>query len=132
MPNSASPNEEIEEFREWDIDFRSNYRGPCLLRTVHPATPCNIKSWNHIVGEKFLSLVAPKGKVLYWDIFSGRMLAIQSMVMGKLGRKLVDEITDFKPDPIGIVNDPRCQIKGSCNHHDNKAFERIETPFIFV
>ena len=131
MSNNRSPNEELEEFREWDIEFRSNYRGPCVLKDIDPATTCNYRSWNHIIGEKFLSEIAPKGKVLYWDIFSGKMLGIQSMVKGKLGRKLVHEITDFKPVLIGIVNDPRCQIKGACNYHDNQAFRLIETPSLF-
>ena len=126
-----SPNEEINEFREWDIEFRSNYKGSCLLKSIDPSTRCNIRSWNHIVAETFLSLITTKDKVLYWDIFSGKMLAIQSMVNGKLGRRMVQEIADFKPNLIGIVNDSRCQIKGSCNHHDNKAFELIETPLKF-
>ena len=72
---SSSPNEEIEELRRWDNAFRPNYTGPCLLRATDPATQCNTRRWNHIVGEKFLSVIAPKGKVLYWDIFSGKMLA---------------------------------------------------------
>lgn len=126
-----SPNEEINELRKWDIEFRSNYKGSCLLKITDPSAQCTIRSWNHIVGEKFLSLITTKDKVLYWDIFSGKMLAIQSIVNGKLGRRMVQEIGEFKPDLIGIVNDPRCQIKGSCNHHDNKAFSLIETPSLF-
>ena len=126
-----SPNEEINVFREWDIEFRSIYKGSCLLKSIDPSGHCNVRSWNHIVGEKFLSLITTKNKVLYWDIFSGKMLAIQSMANGQLGRRMVQEIEEFKPDLIGIVNDPRCQIKGSCNYHDNKAFELIETPLKF-
>ena len=126
-----SPDEEIQEFRTWDIQLRSNYTGPCLLRNIDPTRGCNGKSWNHIVARGFLSLITTNRKVLYWDILSGRTLALQSMVGGRTGRKLVEEIDDFKPDCIGIVNDPRCRIKGACNYHDDKAFELIETPSDF-
>lgn len=64
-------------------------------------------------------------------MFSGKVLAIQSMIKGELGKKLVHEITEFEPVPIGVVNDPRCQIKGACNRHDKRAFELIETPILF-
>ena len=44
-----------------------------------------------------------------------------------LGRKLVQDIKDFKYSKFGI-DDLRCSIKGACNPHDHAAFEAIETP----
>ena len=71
------------------------------------------------------------GHIQYWDIFSGKMLGIQSMGGRKIpGERLPQDITEFEPSKFGIDNF-HCQIQGACNKHDHKAFETVETPKLF-
>ena len=126
------PHEQIAALGEWDRRFRGCYGGECLLRDILPNESCSDLSWNHIIGREFLREVKSKdNQILYWDMFSGKMLAIQSMGTNKLpGERLLEEINEFRPSKVGIDN-IRCQIKGACNRHDHKAFEPIETPIQF-
>ena len=115
-----------------DKILRSRYRGECLLKAILPEQPCTKLVWNHTIGREFLRKVTSKnGHIQYWDIFSGKMLGIQSMGSGKIpGEKLPQGITEFEPSKFGIDNF-HCQIQGACNRHDHKAFETIETPNLF-
>ena len=103
-----------------------------MLKDILPNEPCTDLAWNHIIGREFLREITSKdNQILYWDQFSGKILAIQSMGTKKLpGERLLEEINEFRPSKVGIDN-KRCQIKGACNRHDNKAFEQIETPILF-
>ena len=131
MEKLPPTDEAIKKLAKWDKQLRFGYRGDCLLKDYAPTVDCTKWGGNHIVGETFLSLIAQESHVLYWDIFSGRMLALQSMIDGKTGRKLPQEISDIRPHCVGIASDPRCQIRGACNIHDTKAFELVETPQLF-
>ena len=126
------PHERIAALGEWDREFRGCHRGECLLRDILPNEPCTDLAWNHIIGREFLREITSKdNQILYWDLFSGKMLAIQSMGTKKLpGERLLEEINEFRPSKVGIDN-IRCQIKGACNRHDHRAFEPIETPILF-
>ena len=88
--------------------------------------------WNHTIGREFLRKVtSPNGHIQYWDIFSGKMMGIQSMGGRKIpGERLPQDVTEFEPSKFGIDNF-HCQIQGACNRHDHKAFETVETPKLF-
>ena len=125
----TKPHERIKEFEKQDWGLRSRYRGECLLKDLLPDEPCTELAWNHTIGRQFLREITSKDRrIQYWDIFSGKMLAIQSMGAKKLlGERLPQDINEFKPSELGIDNF-HCKIKGACNRHDHKAFEEIETP----
>ena len=126
------PHERIKEFGKQDWGLRSRYRGECLLKDILPEERCAELAWNHTIGRQFLREITSKdGRIQYWDIFSGKMLAIQSMGTKRLlGERLPQDINEFEPSELGIDNF-HCQIKGACNRHDHKAFEEIETPGLF-
>lgn len=126
------PHETINNLGKQDKCLRSRYKGECLLKGILPDEPCTKLVWNHTIGRKFLRGVTSKdGRLQYWDIFSGKILAIQSMGENKVpGERLIQEINKFEPSEFRIDNF-HCQIKGACNPHDNKAFETIETPTLF-
>ena len=124
--------QQIEAFGEQDRDFRSGYSGECLLKDILPAESCSGLVQNHIIGREFLKQITSRdNQILYWDIFSGKAIAIQSMGNNKIpGEKSLEDIRDFRPSKVGIDN-IRCQTVAACNRHDHKAFELIETPAMF-
>ena len=100
----------------------------------HPTgRTCGELASNHTIGRQFLREITSKdGYIQYWDIFSGKMLAIQSMDTKKLlGERLTEDIKEFEPSKKLGIDNFHCQIRGACNRHDHKAFEEIETPGLF-
>ena len=119
----------LEELRRLTEEFRTAYKGPCLIPSL-PHEPDHDRMNNcHQIGEKFLSLIASKGFMYHWRSFSPYTIGFQTRHEsgGMVGYQLPWDIKAIPKEKTGPKG-PFIKTQSACHYHDNKIFEKIDDP----
>ena len=122
----------LEELRRLTDEFRTAYKGPCLISSLPHEPDHDYINNCHQIGEKFLSLIAPKGFMYHWRSFSPYTIGFQTRHEsgGMVGYQLPWDIEAIPKEKTG-PNGPFIKTQSACHYHDNKIFEKIDDPAKF-
>ena len=122
IENEQKPNI-LQMCLEIDESRYAAYTGPCMVPPLDSDgfSETNVMSDCHVIGGRFLELIASGGRLLAW-LFNGRQIGLAILpAHWTFTGTIQPELQSLRPEPFGI-NSCACTSPFACHDHDDPVF----------
>ena len=119
-----------------DIDksIYEAYQGPCMIPSLDSDgfMETNQMSRCHVIGQKFLDLIANQGRILTWPMNGHQLVKAILPATWTITDTIQPDFRYLRPYPTGTGTDSYpCTAPFACHDHDDRVFKAIDAPTTF-